>query len=160
VILSDEEILALFYESEEVLAFEDRMAVVKLNPEVHAGSKAAEDLKAPRAKDAIVQAGQTRTPKAIERLVAAGGSKIPVRAESLVGRRSGGRIIDAETGEVLVETNQEITSTVLAQIMARRVAPFKLIAPVAGKTDASIYETLSRDHFKNPDEALVEIYRR
>src|SRR5262249_10509424 len=31
---------------------------------------------------------------------------------------------------------------------------------VPGKTDASIHETLSRDHFKNPDEALVEIYRR
>ena len=29
-----------------------------------------------------------------------------------------------------------------------------------GRTDASIHETLSRDHFKNPDEALVEIYRR
>ena len=29
-----------------------------------------------------------------------------------------------------------------------------------GKTDASLHETLSRDHFKNPDEALVEIYRR
>src|SRR5207248_2646169 len=30
----------------------------------------------------------------------------------------------------------------------------------AGKIDASIYETLARDHVKNPDEALVEIYRK
>ena len=40
------------------------------------------------------------------------------------------------------------------------MAPFKLLAMVPGKTDGSLYETLSRDHFKNPDEALVEIYRR
>ncbi len=86
--------------------------------------------------------------------------KIPVRAESLVGRRTGGRVVDADTGEVLVEANAELTSTLLSQIMGRRVAPFKLLAVVATKIDASIYETLAKDTFKNPDEALVEIYRR
>src|SRR5438876_361226 len=86
--------------------------------------------------------------------------KIPVRAESLVGRRTASRIVDTESGEVLVQTNVEITSQVLAQVMSRRVAPFKLLVLSAGKVDQSIYETLARDHFKNPDEALVEIYRR
>ena len=37
--------------------------------------------------------------------------KIPVRAESLVGRRTASRIVDTESGEVLVQTNAEITST-------------------------------------------------
>src|SRR5882762_7094542 len=160
VILSDEEILGQFYEAEEVLSFEDRMAWVKLSPEIHNGAKVGDDVKAPRAKEAIVQAGKTLNPKIIEKLVEAGITKIPVKAEALVSRRTGGRVVDAETGEVLVETNQEITATLLAQIMGRRVAPFKLLAMVPGKTDGSLYETLSRDHFKNPDEALVEIYRR
>src|SRR5436853_408132 len=62
--------------------------------------------------------------------------------------------------EILVQTNAEITSTVLSQVMSRRVAPFKLLVLTPGKVDQSIYETLARDHFKNPDEALVEIYRR
>src|SRR5207249_4867663 len=61
---------------------------------------------------------------------------------------------------VLVQTNAELTSTVLSQVMSRRVAPFKLLVLTPGKIDQSIYETLARDHFKNPDEALVEIYRR
>src|SRR5574341_2501268 len=160
VILSDEEILGLFYEGEEVLAFEDRMAWVKLNPEVHNGAKVADDVKAPRAKEALVQTGKTLGPKLIEKLIEAGVAKIPVKAESLIGRRTAGRVVDGETGEVLVDANQEVTSTVLAQIMARKVAPFKLLALIPGRTDGSIYETLSRDHFKNPDEALVEIYRR
>src|SRR4029453_3943515 len=38
--------------------------------------------------------------------------------------------------------------------------PFKLLVLTPGKIDQSLYETLARDHFKNPDEALVEIYRR
>src|SRR2546422_6034015 len=44
--------------------------------------------------------------------------------------------------------------------MARKISALKLLAMVPGKTDSSMYETLARDHFKNPDEALVEIYRR
>ncbi|HWN14472.1 MAG TPA: DNA-directed RNA polymerase subunit beta, partial [Candidatus Dormibacteraeota bacterium] len=160
VILSDDEILGQFYETEEVLSFEDRMAWVKLSADVHNGAKVADDVKAPKGKEALVQAGKTLNAKTIEKLVEAGVTKIPVKAESLVGRRTGGRVVDSETGEVLVETNQEVTATLLAQIMGRRVAAFKLLALVPGKTDASLHETLSRDHFKNPDEALVEIYRR
>jgi len=160
VILSDEEILGLFYENEEVLAFEDRLAWVKLNPEAHNGTRVSEDVKAPRGKDVLVQGGKVLNPRTIEKLVEAGVTRIAVKADQFVGRRTGGKVVDAETGEVLVETNQEITATVLAQVMARKVAPFKVLAPVPGRTDASIHETLSRDHFKNPDEALVEIYRR
>jgi DNA-directed RNA polymerase subunit beta len=83
-----------------------------------------------------------------------------VKADSLVGRRTGDRVVDADTGEVLVETNQEVSATLLAQLMARKISALKLLALVPGKIDSSVYETLARDHFKNPDEALVEIYRR
>ncbi len=160
VILSDAEILENFFEIEEVLSFEDRTAWVKLNPEAHNGIKVADDIKPPRHREAMVAAGKTLNPKIIEKLIEAGVTKIPVRADSLVGRRTGDRVVDADTGEVLVETNQEVSATLLTQLMARKISALKLLALVPGKTDGSIYETLARDHFKNPDEALVEIYRR
>src|SRR6266436_4454202 len=160
VILSDEEILAHFYETEEVLSFEAGNAWVTLNAEAHVGAKVADDVKAPRHREPLVTAGKTLNAKLIEKLREANVEKIPVRAEALVGRRTASRIVDTESGEVLVQTNAEITSTVLSQVMSRRVAPFKLLVLSPGKIDQSIYETLARDHFKNPDEALVEIYRR
>src|SRR5204862_1427332 len=160
VILSDEEILAHFYEREEVLAFEEGNAWVKLHPEAHLGARVAEDVKPARHREPVVAAGKTLNAKLIEKLVEANVEKIPVRAESLVGRRTATRIVDTESGEVLVQTNTEITSTVLSQVMSRKPAPFKLIVIDKERVDASMYETLARDHFKNPDEALVEIYRR
>jgi DNA-directed RNA polymerase subunit beta len=160
VILSDEEILSHFYEAEEVLSFEDGNAWVKLSAEAHVGTRPADDVKAPRHKEPLAPAGKPLTAKVLEKLLEANVEKISVRAESLVGRRTASRIVDTESGEVLVQTNAEITSQVLAQVMSRRVAPFKLLVLSAGKVDQSIYETLARDHFKNPDEALVEIYRR
>jgi DNA-directed RNA polymerase subunit beta len=160
VVLSDAEILGQFYELEEVLSFEDRTAWVKLHPEAHNGVKVSDDVKPPRHREPMVASGKALNPKLIEKLLEAGVTKIPVKADSLVGRRTGDRVVDADTGEVLVETNQEITQTLLAQLMARKISALKLLTMVPGKADASIYETLSRDHFKNPDEALVEIYRR
>jgi DNA-directed RNA polymerase subunit beta len=160
VVLSDEEILAQFYESEEVQAFDGGNVQVKFSPELHVGAKLAEDVRAPRQREPIAPAGRVLTTKMIERMAEAGIESVLVRAESLVGRRTASRVVDTESGEVLVEANQEITSTVLSQLMARRIAPFKLLAIVPGKTDPAMSETLARDHFRNPDEALVEIYRR
>src|SRR5437867_1507254 len=160
VILSDEEILTHFYETEDVQSFEDGNAWVALHPEAHVGAKVADDVKPPRHREPLVTAGKTLNAKLIEKLREANVERIPIRAEALVGRRTASRIVDTESGEVLVQTNAEITSTVLSQVMSRRVAPFKLLVLSPGKIDQSIYETLARDHFKNPDEALVEIYRR
>src|SRR5437588_382696 len=159
-ILSDEEILAHFYDIEDVLGFEDGNAWVKVHPEASLGAKVADDVRPPRHREPIVQAGKVLNAKLVEKLIEANVEKIPVRAEALVGRRTASKIVDSESGEVLVGTNTEITSTVLSQLMSRRVAPFRLLVVTPGKVDASMYETLARDHVKNPDEALVEIYRK
>jgi len=159
-ILSDEEILSHFYDIEDVLGFEDGNAWVKVHPEASLGAKVADDVRPPRHREPIVQAGKVLNAKLVEKLVEANVERIPVRAEALVGRRTASKIVDSESGEVLVATNTEITSTVLSQLMSRRVAPFRLLVVTPGKVDASMYETLARDHVKNPDEALVEIYRK
>ncbi|MFQ5968557.1 MAG: DNA-directed RNA polymerase subunit beta, partial [Acidimicrobiia bacterium] len=162
-ILGDEEILAFFYELEEVQGFEGGIVWKRLRPEIHLDEKVAEDIRLPRHREPVIQAGKRLTRKIIEQLREHQVERIPVAAEELVGRRSGSRIVDPETGEVLHEANQEIKTGDLPQLMARRVAPFKLLVVNPAKVDASIYETLARDgrdHFKDPDEALVEIYRR
>src|SRR5581483_10933021 len=139
---------------------------VKLDPEIHRGgspdtaTRVAEDIKPPRHREPIVQAGKRLTAKIVERLEELGIDRIPVRPEHLEGRRTAGKVIDRETGEVILEPNQELTSTVLSELAAKRTAPFKVIYVDPAKNDASIYDTLSRDGHKNPDEALVEMYRR
>src|SRR3989449_5754957 len=160
VVLSDEEILSDFYESEEVLDLEDGNAIVKFHAKAHLGAKVAEDVKPPRHREPLVTAGKVLNTKMIEKMVEATVDKLALRAEALVGRRTASRIVDTESGEVLVATNAEITSTTLSQVMSRRVASFKLLVQDKETVDASLYETLARDHFKHPDEALVEIYRR
>jgi DNA-directed RNA polymerase subunit beta len=131
-----------------------------LSAKAHGGTRASEDLRLPGQKEALVRAGQTLTPRLIERLVQGGIDRIQIKAESLVGRSAMSRIVDTETGEIVVECNDVISQIAVSQMLARKVAPFKLIVFVPGESDPSISETLKKDHFTNPDEALVEIYRR
>jgi DNA-directed RNA polymerase subunit beta len=160
-VLSDEEILGAFYDLEEVVAFEDGAAVVKLDPEIHRhDAPVAEDVKPPRHREPLVTAGRRLNRPRVERLVEAGVEKISVPMGWLENRRTGGRVVDAKTGEVLAEANQLLTANELAKIAARPVAPFKVVFENPDKNDASVLETLARDAHKNPDEALVEMYRR
>ncbi len=94
-ILSDEEILAYFYDLEDVLGFEDGNAWVKVHPEASVGAKVAEDVRPPRHREPIVQAGKVLNAKLVEKLVEANIEKIPIRAEALVGRRTASKIVDS-----------------------------------------------------------------
>jgi DNA-directed RNA polymerase subunit beta len=132
----------------------------KLSAKAHGGMRAPEDLRLPGQKEVLVRAGQTLTPRLIERLLQGGVDRIEVKSESLVGRVAMSRIVDTETGEIVVECNDTIPREAVTQLLARKVAPFRLMVLVPGETDLSISETLRKDHFTNPDEALVEIYRR
>src|SRR5262249_8062603 len=127
-VLSDEEILAAFYDLEEVLGFEDGHATVKLNPDVHKlDTKVTEDIQQPRHREPIVQAGRRLNKGRVDRMVEAGIAKFPVPMAWLETRRTGGRVVDSKTGEVLLEANQPLTSNELAKIAARPVAPFKVL---------------------------------
>src|SRR5262249_35010095 len=86
--------------------------------------------------------------------------KFPVPMSWLENRRTGSRVVDAKTGEVLREVNEPLTSNELAKIATRPVAPFKVVFEDPDKNDASVYEKLTRDPHRTPAEALVEIYRR
>src|SRR5438067_3142657 len=138
-ILSDEEILGHFYEMEDVQTFDEGNAWVKFSATAHRGAKVAEDVKPPRHREPLVQAGKVLNAKLVEKLVEAGVEKIALRAEALVGRRTASRIVDTDSGEVLVETNTELTSTALSQGMSRPIAPLKLLVLSPGKVDASMH---------------------
>src|SRR3972149_699133 len=119
-ILSDEEILPLFYDLEEVLALEGGVAWKRLHPEVHVDEKVAEDIRPPRHREPVVQAGKKLTRKIIEQLRELQVARTPVRAEELEGRRTGSRVVDQETGEVLLDVNQEIKADHLRTFAAPR----------------------------------------
>ena len=69
-------------------------------------------------------------------------------------------MVDTNTGEVLLEANNELTADKLAKMMDAGVAEVHLFFPERDDVGTVISGTLRRDSVKTPQEALIEIYRK
>ncbi len=69
-------------------------------------------------------------------------------------------IADPETGEVLFETNQEITAEGLVTLREKNIAKIPLLYVSGVGADRTIRDTLTTDKCESTEDALVEIYKR
>ena len=108
-----------------------------------------------------MQAGRRLNKGRVERMVEAGITKFPVPMAWLENRRTGGRVVDSKTGEVLLEANQPLTSNELAKIAARPVAPFKVGLRGPGQERrVRARDAGARPRTGTPRRGAGEMYRR
>ena len=96
----------------------------------------------------------------VEEEVPRAGTK---RAEEIVGKIASDDFVDEETGEILLESNEEITAAALADIRKAKLkrAKKKLVRffeiPYRAESDV-IRNTLKKDTCKTEEDALARIY--
>jgi DNA-directed RNA polymerase subunit beta len=64
------------------------------------------------------------------------------------------------TGEVLLEANQELTSTGIAKLLESEIRSFEIFFPARDDVGTVISATLKKDPVKSQNDALLEIYRK
>ena len=69
-------------------------------------------------------------------------------------------VIDMETGEILAEANQELTTSSLAKIMDAGIKQIAVFFPERDEVGTVVSATLKKDPVKSRSEALLEIYRK
>ena len=69
-------------------------------------------------------------------------------------------VVDMATGELLYESNQELTADKLHKIIQSGVTSFEVFFPERDDVGNIITNTLRRDSVRKPEEALIEIYRK
>jgi len=80
------------------------------------------------------------------------------KTQGLIHRISAEDVIDPETGEILLECNQEITETVLKKLIKANVKEVKVYdIPLQDEADI-IRNTLKKDPTRTEEEALARIY--
>ncbi|WP_340647771.1 DNA-directed RNA polymerase subunit beta [Pseudoxanthomonas winnipegensis] len=107
----------------------------------------------------IVEAGKRITARHVKQLEASGIAALAVPDEYLVGRILSHDVVDASTGELLANANDEITDD---QLAAFRKAGVEVVGTLwVNDLDRGPYlsNTLRIDPTKTQLEALVEIYR-
>jgi DNA-directed RNA polymerase subunit beta len=154
---SNEAILALFY-GRDALTLTKRDVLLDVGAPGILGYHAAREVA--DGKEVVLAAGKRIARSGLKRCQALKIKQVAVVRADVVGRFLARDVVDAQTGEVLAECGQEVTTELLEQFQERGTETFHVLAGPDNREVFEIRETLRKDATRGTDEALVEIYRR
>jgi len=153
---NDEEILGMFFENDSFTLGKEE-AKLKLVPERLRGDTAAYDIKI-KGK-VIAEKGRRITARHIKELEKAEIKTLPVPFEYLIGKALASSVVDKESGEIVANTNEEITEELLAKLLEAGTKEIETVYTNDLDRGPFIADTLRADNSTNDLEAKVEIYR-
>ncbi|MBD9535327.1 DNA-directed RNA polymerase subunit beta [Stenotrophomonas sp. ATCM1_4] len=154
---SNEEMLAEFFEINTFHINPDEGVQLELVPERLRGETLGFDLA--DGDKVIVEAGKRITARHIKQLQASGIAALAVPDDYLVGRILSHDVVDANTGELLAQANDEISDEQLQNFRKAGVDAVGTLWVNDLDRGAYLSNTLRIDPTKTQLEALVEIYR-
>src|SRR4051794_28513485 len=111
---STQELLNYFYSTETVYIEKGGKFSRSIEYDLLAGQRATRDIKV--GEEVIVRKNTKFTRAAIKRLKEANLDRLPIELPELVGKVSAEDVVDKETGEVLLECNEEVTEVTLERL--------------------------------------------
>jgi DNA-directed RNA polymerase subunit beta len=154
---SDSDILKSFYRV-TTLSLKDRKLLWKVDENL-VGLKLA-TLPTNRAGEPVVAVKGKIKERDIRAFYEAKVTHVEVTEADLAGAWVASDIIDMETGEVLAEANQELTASVLKNILDAGISSAEVFFPERDEVGNVVSITLKKDPVKTQSDALLEIYRK
>jgi len=155
---STQDLLNYFYSTETVYVDEGDKYAKSVEYDLLAGQRATRDIKV--GSDVIVKKNTKYTRAAIRKLKESNLQRLPIEPEELVGKVAAHDIVDPETGEVVVECNEELNDAKLTRIREANVESFTILFIDGLNVGSYLRDTLLADKVKTGDDAILEIYRR
>ena len=155
--MTHEQILATFFEF-DTFHFSKKGILFEVVPERLRGEVAKFDI-LDKAGKVIVAKDKRITVKHIRDMAEAGIKKIIVPDEFMIGRVIARNIVNAETGEVLANANDEITEDLLAKLAAGDIEQIQTLYVNDLDRGAYISSTLRIDESADQWASRVAIYR-
>ena len=160
---TDEEILRTFYTVDRI-AMKDKKLFWTIEPGTERptnllGMKLSHSVKN-RAGEEIGHSGRRVTGSILKAFHTSQISEVEVDLGDLEGAFTAADVVDTNTGEMLLEANNELTADKLAKMLDAGVTEIHLFFPERDDVGTVITGTLRRDSVKTPQEALIEIYRK
>jgi DNA-directed RNA polymerase subunit beta len=157
----DEDLLRAFYTVDEV-RIEDGRLMVQV-PESGStnlvGMKVDFEIKG-RGPDPIVRKGKEISRTSLESLRKANIGEVEIDLAQFEGAYAVADVVNTETGEVILEANNEITTAKLQEIAESGVRNFAVFFPERDDVGVVVSQTLKKDTISKPVDALLEIYRK
>ncbi len=160
---SDEEILRTFYTVDRI-AIRDKKLFWTLEPGSDKptsllGMKLAKAITS-KGGEEISHSGRKVTAAVMKEIQKHRISEIEADLTDLEGAFVAADVVDVNTGEILLEANSELTADKLSKMMDAGITEVHVFFPERDDVGTVISATLRRDSVKQPQEALIEIYRK
>src|SRR5947199_4312054 len=152
------EIVKTFYSAEKITV-KDRKLYWEVSKGLE-GWKISKEIEHPRTHETVLQAGRKITTAVLKEMQKAHITQVEIAPHDIEGAFSAVDIVDTSTGEVLLEANNALASSALNSIQDSSVTELSIFFPERDDVGPVISQTLSRDSFKTPQEALIELYRK
>jgi DNA-directed RNA polymerase subunit beta len=104
--------------------------------------------------------GKKITKSVFDHIKQAKVERFEVAPEDIEGAYAVADIVDTKTGEVIVETNNELSQATIAAIVDSGVPELSVFFPERDDIGVVLSLTLRKDTIKTSQEALIEIYRK
>jgi DNA-directed RNA polymerase subunit beta len=113
-----------------------------------------------RAGETVVPAGRKITSSLLKEIQKAKIEQVEVAVNDLEGAFVAADVVDMSTGEVLLESNQDLTAAGIAKLLESEIESFEVFFPERDDAGTVISATLKKDPVKSQNDALLEIYRK
>src|SRR3954467_9983835 len=157
---STEELLNYFYSTETIFLEANKKYEKSVEYDLLPGQRATRDIRHPDSREILVKKNRKFTKQAIKKLQDSKINRLPVELSEVVGKVSAHDVIDENTGEVLLQCNEEVTEAKLDELRDHGIVQFKVLFIDGLNVGSYLRDTLIADKLATPDEAIMEIYRR
>ena len=155
---TEEELLRYFYTFETIEVLDDGEYLKVIDPAVLRSQRATATIEV--AGETLVKRNQKYTDEVIRKIKKAKIRALAMSEQDLIGRICAEDVYDSDTGEVLLDCNEEITEGKLELLRRAGITEFKILFIDSINVGPYLRDTLKLDKTENADEAMVEIYRR
>ncbi len=157
---SVQDLLRYFYDKETITLGEGNTATKSVDYDLlrQGGSRATQDIK--HDGKIIVRKNSKFTKAAIAKLEAAQITNLPLNEEDLIGKVCAEDVVDKETGEVLLECNEEVTELALERLREAKITQFQVLYIDGLNVGSYLRDTLIADKTETTEDAIMEVYRR
>ncbi|MBC7912000.1 MAG: DNA-directed RNA polymerase subunit beta [Pyrinomonadaceae bacterium] len=158
---SDADILRAFHVADELRVEQGRLfiKVPEAGTSNLVGMKVDFDVIG-RGSDPIVRSGKKVSNSALEALRKANIGEVEIDTAQLEGAFALSDVVNTETGEVVLEANNEISPAKLQEIVEAGIESFHVFFPERDDLGPILSQTLKKDVITKPVDALLEIYRK
>jgi len=110
--------------------------------------------------ETIVGQGKKITQTLLKNIQASKIQQTEIAANDLEGAYIAADVVDMSTGEVLIDANNELTTTGIQKLIDAGIQEFEVFFPERDDVGTVISATLKKDSVKAQHDALIEIYRK